>query len=130
MSYAATNLGTFIAIIAISNKISSDEINDYTGMGKRAPLLALALSFCLISSIRFAADSGAYRQDLHSFSGACTLWLAVAGYRGGDKQCYLGFLLLESGQGDVDGNSNLAREGALVLGIAYCFCLSVPSSCF
>jgi len=52
MSYTVTNLGTFIAVIAISNKIDSDEIDDYTGMGKRAPLLALALTLCLVSSGR------------------------------------------------------------------------------
>jgi NADH-quinone oxidoreductase subunit N len=49
VGYAAANLGAFIAIIAISNKINSDLIADYSGMGKRAPLLALALTLCLIS---------------------------------------------------------------------------------
>jgi NADH-quinone oxidoreductase subunit N len=47
--YAAANLGAFIAIIAISNKIGSDLINDYSGIGRRAPLLALALTLCLVS---------------------------------------------------------------------------------
>lgn len=47
--YAVANLGAFIAIIAISNKIDSDLIADYSGMGKRAPLLALALTLCLVS---------------------------------------------------------------------------------
>jgi NADH-quinone oxidoreductase subunit N len=47
--YALANLGAFIAIIAISNKIDSDLIADYSGMGKRAPLLALALTLCLVS---------------------------------------------------------------------------------
>jgi NADH-quinone oxidoreductase subunit N len=32
--YALTNLGAFIAIIAVSNKINSDQINDFA-MGKR-----------------------------------------------------------------------------------------------
>jgi len=43
------NLGAFIAIIAISNKVDSDLIADYSGMGRRAPLLGLALTLCLIS---------------------------------------------------------------------------------
>ena len=47
--YAVANLGAFIAIIAISNKVDSDLIADYSGMGRRAPLLALALTLCLIS---------------------------------------------------------------------------------
>ncbi|MBA7699248.1 NAD(P)H-quinone oxidoreductase subunit 2 [subsurface metagenome] len=50
-SYALTNLGAFIAIIAISNKLDSDQIGDYSGMGRRAPLLALGLTLCLISLI-------------------------------------------------------------------------------
>jgi NADH-quinone oxidoreductase subunit N len=47
--YAAANLGAFIAIIAISNKIGSDLIDNYSGIGRRAPLLALALTLCLVS---------------------------------------------------------------------------------
>ena len=31
--YAVTNLGAFIAVIAISNKVGSDRISDYDGMG-------------------------------------------------------------------------------------------------
>jgi len=48
-TYAFTNLGAFIAVIAISSKLDSDVIADYAGVGRRAPLLALALAFCLIS---------------------------------------------------------------------------------
>jgi NADH-quinone oxidoreductase subunit N len=50
-AYAVTNMGAFIAIIAISNKLNSDLIEDYSGMGKRAPLMALALTLSLISLI-------------------------------------------------------------------------------
>ncbi len=48
-AYAFTNLGAFVAIIAISQKIGSDQIKDYSGMWKKSPLLALGLAFCLIS---------------------------------------------------------------------------------
>jgi len=57
-SYALTNLGAFIAIIAISNKIDSDEIADYSGMARRAPLLSLALALCLISLIGIPPTAG------------------------------------------------------------------------
>jgi len=79
MSYAVTNLGAFIAVIAISNKINSDEINDYTGMGKRAPLLALALSLCLISLIGLPPTAGLIAK-IYIFSGAVQnglLWLVI-----------------------------------------------------
>jgi len=79
MSYAVTNLGAFIAVIAISNKIKSDEINDYTGMGKRAPLLALALSLCLVSLIGLPPTAGLIAK-IYIFSGAVQnglLWLVI-----------------------------------------------------
>jgi NADH-quinone oxidoreductase subunit N len=79
MSYAVTNLGAFIAVIAISNKIDSDVIDDYTGMGKRAPLIALALSLCLISLIGLPPTAGLIAK-IYIFSGAVQhglLWLVI-----------------------------------------------------
>jgi len=79
MSYAVTNLGAFIAVIAISNKIDSDSISDYAGMRKRAPLLALALSFCLISLIGLPPTAGLIAK-IYIFSGAVQhglLWLVI-----------------------------------------------------
>jgi NADH-quinone oxidoreductase subunit N len=77
--YALTNLGAFIAIIAVSNKINSDQINDFAGMGKRSPLVALGLTLCMISLIgmppavgfigKFYIFGAAVQQDL--------LWLVI-----------------------------------------------------
>ena len=78
-SYAVTNLGAFIAIIAISNKLDSDLIEDYSGMGKRAPLLALALTLCLISLIGMPPAAG-FMAKFYIFSGAVShglLWLVI-----------------------------------------------------
>jgi NADH-quinone oxidoreductase subunit N len=78
-SYALTNLGAFIAIIAISNKIGSDEINDFAGMFKRAPLLALALTLCLISLIGMPPAAG-FMAKFYIFSAAAQndlLWLVI-----------------------------------------------------
>jgi NADH-quinone oxidoreductase subunit N len=77
--YALTNLGAFIAIIAISNKIESDLIDDYSGMIKRAPLLTLGLSFCLISLIGMPPAVG-FMAKFYIFSGAVKnglLWLVI-----------------------------------------------------
>lgn len=79
VSYALTNLGAFIAIIAISNKVDSDLIKDYTGMGKRAPLLALALTLCLISLIGMPPAAG-FMAKFYIFSAAVSqglLWLVI-----------------------------------------------------
>ena len=78
-SYALTNMGAFIAIIAISNKLKSDLIEDYSGMGKRAPLLALALTLCLISLIGIPPAAG-FMAKFYIFSAAVKhnlLWLVI-----------------------------------------------------
>ena len=79
VSYALTNLGAFIAVIAISSKLDSDQIADYAGMGKRAPVLALALTFCLISLIGMPPAAG-FMAKFYIFSAAVQnhlLWLVV-----------------------------------------------------
>lgn len=78
-SYALTNMGAFTAIIAISNKLDSDSIADYSGMGKRAPLLALALTLCLISLIGMPPAAG-FMAKFYIFSVAVQhglLWLVI-----------------------------------------------------
>ncbi len=78
-AYALTNMGAFIAIIAISNKLNSDLIEDYSGMGKRAPLMALALTLCLISLIGIPPAAG-FMAKFYIFSAAVQhnlLWLVI-----------------------------------------------------
>lgn len=78
-SYALTNMGAFIAIIAISNKLDSDLIEDYSGMGKRTPLVALALTLCLISLIGMPPAAG-FMAKFYIFSAAVQhnlLWLVI-----------------------------------------------------
>jgi NADH-quinone oxidoreductase subunit N len=50
-AYTAANLTAFFAIIAISNRIDSDRIDDYSGIARRAPFLAVALALALIALI-------------------------------------------------------------------------------
>jgi NADH-quinone oxidoreductase subunit N len=79
MSYTVTNLGAFIAIIAITNKIKSDMIDDFSGMIKRAPLLSLALSLCLISLIGLPPTGGLIAK-IYIFNGAVQnnlVWLVI-----------------------------------------------------
>ncbi len=77
--YAMANMGAFTAIIAISNKLDSDVIQDFSGMIKRAPWLALALSLCLISLIGMPPAAG-FMAKFYIFSGAVRhglLWLVI-----------------------------------------------------
>ncbi len=79
MSYTVTNLGAFTAIIAISNKVNSDMIDDYAGMFKRSPLIASALTLCLISLIGLPPTGGLFAK-VYIFTGAVQnglLWLVI-----------------------------------------------------
>jgi len=79
LSYTLTNLGAFIAIIAISNKINSDNIDDYAGMAKRSPLLAVALTLCLVSLTGLPPTAGLIAK-IYIFTGAVNqglLWLVI-----------------------------------------------------
>lgn len=80
-AYAFTNLGAFIAIIAISQKIGSDQIRDYAGMWKRAPFLSLGLAFCLVSLTGIPPTAGFWAKMYIFNAGvrADLTWLVVVG---------------------------------------------------
>lgn len=48
-AYAVTNLGAFLAVSAVSERLGSDDIADYAGLLRRAPLAATVLALCLAS---------------------------------------------------------------------------------
>lgn len=77
--YSLANLGAFITVIAISNKIGSDLIGDFSGMIKRAPALALVLGICLISLTGIPPTAG-FIGKLVVFKAAMDegmLWLVI-----------------------------------------------------
>jgi len=80
-AYALANLGAFAAVIAFSNQTGSDEIEDYAGLHKRAPGLALILIICLLSLAGVPPTAG-FAGKLWIFSAAIEeglLSLAVVG---------------------------------------------------
>ncbi|GMV84982.1 MAG: hypothetical protein AMXMBFR80_08390 [Dehalococcoidia bacterium] len=80
-AYAFTNLGAFVGVIAISQRIGSDQIKDYTGMWKRSPALTLALAFCLVSLTGIPPTVGFWAK-LYIFNAgirADLVWLVVIG---------------------------------------------------
>jgi NADH-quinone oxidoreductase subunit N len=80
-AYALTNLGAFAAVIAFSNQTGSDTIEDYAGLSKRAPALALVLIICLFSLGGIPPTAG-FIGKLYLFSAAIEeglLWLAIIG---------------------------------------------------
>lgn len=80
-SYAFTNLGAFFAIIAISRRIGSDQIADYAGMWRRAPMLAVLLAFFMVSLTGLPPTAG-FVAKLYVFNAAVQadlVWLVVIG---------------------------------------------------
>ncbi len=49
LTYLFANLGAFAIIIAVSNAIGSDEIDDYSGLNRRSPFMAFAMLLFLLS---------------------------------------------------------------------------------
>lgn len=49
MVYGFMNLGAFAAAILFSNETGSDRIEDYAGLIRRRPMLAIAMSLCLLN---------------------------------------------------------------------------------
>ena len=80
-AYALTNLGAFAVVVAFSNQTGSDNIDDYAGLGKRAPGLAMLLLICLLSLGGIPPTAG-FLGKLYLFSAAIErglIWLAVVG---------------------------------------------------
>jgi NADH-quinone oxidoreductase subunit N len=52
------NLGAFFVVMLIANKIGSEEIEDYKGLGYSTPFLGVALGMFLISLIGLPPSAG------------------------------------------------------------------------
>jgi NADH-quinone oxidoreductase subunit N len=79
--YAVANLAAFIAIIAITNKTGSDEIADFSGMARRAPVISFILALSLISLIGIPPAVG-FMAKFYIFNAAIQndlLWLVIIG---------------------------------------------------
>ena len=79
--FAATNLAAFSVIIAISNRINSDQIDDYAGMARRAPILAAVLTLSMISLTGIPPAVGFWAK-IYLFGAAIEAnleWLVVIG---------------------------------------------------
>ena len=80
-AYTAANLTAFFAIIAISNRTGSDHIEDYAGMVRRAPVLAVLLALALLALIG-VPPTGIFIAKLYIFTAAVKadlIWLAILG---------------------------------------------------
>ena len=124
-AYAFTNLGAFIAIIAISARTNSDEIADYNGMGRRAPLPAAVLAICLLSLTGLPPTAGFFAK-IYVFNAAVQadlVWLVIVGvlntaisafyYLGVARQMYM-----TTAEGESEITAPLITQGLLVIAAA------------
>lgn len=136
-AYAFTNLGAFVAIIAISQQIKSDEIKDYAGMWKRSPFLAVMLAFCLVSLTGIPPTAGFWAK-MFVFNAAINAdlaWLVIIGvansvvsayyYLGVVKQMFLGEPAADTAKVSTSPSIALAA-GAASLGVLVFFILPMP----
>ena len=81
MVYLFMNLGAFYIVMVIANKTGSEDVEDYKGIGKRAPFLGVALTVFLISLTGLPPTAG-FIGKLYLFAALLNsgwIWLAIVG---------------------------------------------------
>lgn len=79
--YLFMNLGAFYIVMLIANKIGSEDVEDYKGLGYRAPFMAVSLSIFLLSLTGLPPTAG-FIGKLYLFAALINgkwIWLAVIG---------------------------------------------------
>ena len=79
--YLFMNLGAFYIVMIIANKTGSEDIEDYKGLGPRAPFISVALAIFLVSLTGLPPTAG-FIGKLYLFAALLNhgwVWLAVVG---------------------------------------------------
>ena len=77
--YVITNLGAFSGIIALANLTGGEKIEDFRGLGRRAPLLSAGTALCLLSLAGIPPMAG-FWSKIFIFTAAWGLnqsWLVI-----------------------------------------------------
>ncbi len=77
--YLFMNLGAFYAVMLVANATGSEHIDDYRGLGSRAPLIGVAMTILLLSLTGIPPTAG-FVGKLYLFSAlmnAKWFWLAI-----------------------------------------------------
>jgi NADH-quinone oxidoreductase subunit N len=79
--YLFMNLGAFYVVMLIANKTGSEDMEEYKGLGARAPFMSVALAIFLIS-LTGIPPTGGFIGKLYLFAALINhgwIWLAVVG---------------------------------------------------
>ncbi len=81
LMYIFTNIAAFGVITIVSNRIGSDELEDFSGLSRRSPYLALVMMFALLSLSGIPPTAGFFGKFFlfRSAVNAGLWWLALLG---------------------------------------------------
>ncbi len=122
-AYLFTNLGAFAVVIALERKEGEGVmLDDYKGLAKRSPLLALAMAYFMLS-LTGVPPTGGFSGKFYIFRSAIDadlLWLTIVGVItsviSGYYYLRVVFLMfMHEGQGEV--NNKLALNTAVALAV-------------
>ncbi len=124
MAYLFTNLGAFAVVIAVEREDTKGlGLEDYKGLAKRSPFMALALAFFMLS-LTGVPPTGGFSAKFFVFRAAIDaglVWLAIIGVITSVVSAYfylrLVFLsFMYDGEGEVDAHP--ALRAAVLIGVA------------
>jgi NADH-quinone oxidoreductase subunit N len=78
--YMLMNLGAFLVVVAINNHLRSEELEDYAGLGFRAPWLGVMMFVFLVSLVGLPPTAG-FVGKFYLFTAVLDeewFWLAIA----------------------------------------------------
>ncbi len=96
--YLFMNIGAFMVVMMIANKINSEELDDYEGLGYRAPVLGVCMVIFLVSLTGLPPTAG-FVGKLYIFSAvvdAGFIWLAIVGVVNSVVSLYYYFKIVRS----------------------------------
>ena len=79
--YFFMNIGAFYVVMLVANKTGSEDIDDYNGLGRRSPLIGVAMTIFLLSLTGIPPTAG-FVGKLYLFAAlinANMIWLAIVG---------------------------------------------------
>jgi NADH-quinone oxidoreductase subunit N len=122
-AYVFTNLGAFAVVVAVERQAGNGLLlDDYKGLAKRSPLLALAMAYFMLS-LTGVPPTGGFSGKLYVFRAAVDadlVWLAVVGVITSVVSGYyylrvVYLMYMQEGQGEVSSHGLLNTAVALTV---------------
>ncbi len=119
-TYAFTNLAAFLAIIAVANRIGSDDIADFAGMSRRQPWMAavMAISFLSLSGLPPTAGFIAKFYIFDAAVQADLIWLVVIAVLNSGVSAYYYLSVVRTLYRSTEGEVTPVRTGWGVSAVA------------